>query len=395
MPQTLAERTQGEAETAHGEAGQPASPLAFTAIPTDDPQAALRFCRALAQLTAPGGGGLGAGADRQLEPVAPAGMALARLDLSVVIPTFNEEANLELLYARLNAALEPLALRYELIFVNDGSRDRTLPLLRELASADGRLVVLDLARNFGHQVAISAGLDHARGQAVIIMDCDLQDPPEVLPQFIAKWREGYDVVYAIREQRKEGPLKRAAYNLFYRMLKRVAHIDIPLDAGDFCIMDRRVVDLLNSMPERNRFVRGIRSWVGLNQTGLAYERHARHAGRSKYTFSRLVYLALDGLISFSYVPLRLISLTGLAVSLLSFLLAVIYFLQAITVGLYPPGFATLTVAIFFLAGIQLITIGVIGEYVGRIFEEVKARPLYVVREVYRTAGAEQGHRCAF
>ncbi len=351
-----------------------------TFIPTDDPEAALRFCRALAALTDAG---------RTLRPATAAtppatGPAPDRaVELSVVIPAYNEEDNLPTLYARLTAALAPLGLDYEIVFVNDGSQDRTLALLRDLADRDPRVVAVDLARNFGHQVAISAGLDHSRGAAVIIMDADLQDPPEVLPQFIAKWREGYDVVYAIREQRKEGPLKRAAYALFYRLLKRIAHIDIPLDAGDFCIMDRRVVDLLNGMPERNRFVRGIRTWVGFNQTGLAYERHARHAGKPKYTFKKLIYLALDGLISFSFVPLRMISLAGLAVSLLSILIAIAYTIQKLTIGLSPPGFATLVVAIFFLAGIQLITIGVIGEYVGRIFEEVKARPLYVTRQVYR------------
>ena len=203
----------------------------------------------------------------------------------------------------------------------------------------------------------------------------------VLPQFIAKWREGHDVVYAIREQRKESWVKRAAYAAFYRLLQRVANIDIPLDAGDFCIMDRRVVDLLIGMPERNRFVRGIRSWVGLDQIGLAYERHARHAGKPKLTFTRLVYLALDGLVSFSYVPLRVITMLGFTVSVLSIILAVFYVLQKLTVGLNPPGFATIIVAIFFLSGMQLTTIGVIGEYVGRIFEEVKRRPLYVVRQV--------------
>jgi dolichol-phosphate mannosyltransferase len=230
-------------------------------------------------------------------------------------------------------------------------------------------------------VAISAGLDYARGDAVIVMDADLQDPPEVLPQFIEKWREGHDVVYAIRERRKEGLLKQLAYKTFYRLLQRTANIQIPLDSGDFCIMDRKVVDLLVGMPERNRFVRGIRSWVGLDQVGLAYERQARYAGREKYTFSRLVYLALDGLISFSFIPLRAISLLGLTVSALSIFLAIGYAIQKITAGLNPPGFATTVVAIFFLAGIQLITIGVIGEYVGRIFEEVKRRPLYVVRRV--------------
>ena len=230
-------------------------------------------------------------------------------------------------------------------------------------------------------MAISAGLDFAQGDAVIVMDADLQDPPEVLPRFIAKWREGHDVVYAIRAQRKECWPKRVSYAAFYRLLRKVANVEIPLDAGDFCIMDRRVVNLLRSMPERNRFVRGIRSWVGLRQVGLPYERQARHAGRPKYTFGRLMLLALDGFISFSHTPLRMASLLGLGISLLSFLLAGFYFVKKLTTGLNPPGFATLVVAIFFLAGIQLITIGVMGEYVGRIFDEVKQRPLYVVRRV--------------
>ncbi len=355
-------------------------------IPTDDPEAALRFCRALAALAETGHGLRPANAAAPLAPMEAGDAPDEKVELSVVIPAYNEEENLPALYQRLTATLDALNLDYEIIFVNDGSQDRTLALLRDLAASDPRVVAVDLARNFGHQVAISAGLDHSRGAAVIIMDADLQDPPEVLPQFIARWREGYDVVYAIREQRKEGPLKRAAYALFYRLLKRIAHIDIPLDAGDFCIMDRRVVDLLNGMPERNRFVRGIRTWIGLNQTGLAYERHARHAGKPKYTFKKLIYLALDGLISFSFVPLRMISLAGLTVSFLSILIAIAYTIQKLTIGLSPPGFATLVVAIFFLAGIQLITIGVIGEYVGRIFEEVKARPLYVTRQVYRYRG---------
>jgi dolichol-phosphate mannosyltransferase len=300
----------------------------------------------------------------------------------VVIPAFNEQENLPELYRRLVAVLVPLGYSFELIFVNDGSSDGSLALLQELARADSRVLVVDLARNFGHQLAISAGLDYARGGAVIIMDADLQDPPEVLPEFVARWQDGYEVVYAIRAQRKEGPLKRTAYSAFYRLLHRVAQIEIPLDAGDFCIMDRQVADLLRRMPERNRFVRGIRSWVGFRQTGLAYERHARHAGKPKYTFRKLLYLALDGLISFSYLPLRMISLAGLFVSVLSLLIALAYTIQKLTIGLSPPGFATLVVAIFFLAGIQLITIGVIGEYVGRIFEEVKGRPLYVVRQVW-------------
>jgi dolichol-phosphate mannosyltransferase len=345
-------------------------------IPIDDPQAALIFCRRLAELLAhqpegfarPTNGAMGE--SPRLPP-----------EVSVVIPVYNEQENLPTLYERLTRVFESIAVPYEIVFVDDGSRDRSRELLRDLVQTDPHVAVVELARNFGHQVAISAGLDHTRGRGVIIMDADLQDPPEVLPQFIARWREGYEVVYAIREQRKEHVLLRIAYGLFYRMLKRVANIDIPLDAGDFCIMDRRVVDVLNSMPERNRFVRGIRSWVGLNQVGLAYERQARYAGRPKYTFSRLLYLALDGLVSFSFVPLRFITIVGFAVSTMSLILAIMYTIQRLTIGLSPPGFATLTVALFFLSGVQLITIGVIGEYVGRIFEEVKRRPLYVVRKV--------------
>lgn len=356
----------------------------FTGIPTNDPAAALQFCQALAHFLTTTAE---LPAKNQAQVHSPAGVAhamhtpLPRPDLSVVIPVYNEEDNLAMLHTRLTTVLHSAGLDYEIVFVDDGSRDASLEHLYGLANADHHIVVVELARNFGHQVAISAGLDHARGNAVIVMDADLQDPPEVLPQFIAKWREGYDVVYAIRAQRKEGWLKRTAYAAFYRLLQRVANIEIPLDAGDFCIMDRRVVDLLVGMPERNRFVRGIRSWVGLRQVGLAYERHARHAGTPKYTFSRLIYLALDGLISFSYLPLRVITMLGFGVSLLSIVMAVFYAIKKLTVGLSPPGFATLVVSIFFLAGIQLITIGVIGEYVGRIFEEVKRRPLYVVRRV--------------
>lgn len=347
-------------------------------IPTQDPQAALQFCRWLQSVLSSGQGTFG-----QLEN-APAKMN--QPDVSVVIPVFNEQENLPELYRRLSAVLGRLGLAYELVLVDDGSRDRSLELMKELADRDGRVLIVELARNFGHQVAISAGLDHAKGKGVIIMDADLQDPPEVLPEFIAKWREGHDVVYAIRATRKEHWLKRSAYAVFYRLLQRIASIHIPLDAGDFCIMDRKVVDILISMPERNRFVRGIRSWVGLDQVGLPYNRDGRFAGKPKFTFNRLLYLAIDGLISFSFVPLRLISTLGLAASFFSLLLAIFYVIQKFTRGLDPPGFATTITAIFFLAGLQLTTLGVIGEYVGRIFEEVKRRPLYIVRKLYRSGG---------
>ncbi len=356
----------------------------FTGIPTTDPEAALEFCRSLAQFLAaePGASHVDQARGEAVGPTARPSL-LVNPEISVVLPVHSEEENLAELYSRLTTVLEGTGLDYEIVFVDDGSRDASLEYLHLIAAEDRRVVVVELARNFGHQVAITAGLDHARGRGVVIMDADLQDPPEVLPQFIAKWQEGHDVVYAIREARKEGWLKRWAYMTFYRLLRRVANIHIPINAGDFCIMDRRVVDLLAEMPERNRFVRGIRSWVGLDQVGLAYERHARHAGRPKYTFSRLVYLALDGLISFSYIPLRVITLLGFGVSVLSIVLAVFYAVMRLLYGLSPPGFATLIVSIFFLAGIQLITMGVMGEYVGRIFEEVKRRPLYVVRQVVR------------
>jgi glycosyltransferase involved in cell wall biosynthesis len=311
-----------------------------------------------------------------------------RPEVSVVLPVFNESENLNHLYSRLVAALESAADGFEIVFVDDGSRDRSAEMLTELAARDPRVVAVELSRNFGHQVAITAGLDHARGRAAIVMDADLQDPPEVLANFIAKWRDGYDVVYAIRETRVGSWAKRVAYSAFYRLFRRVASIEIPLDAGDFCIMDRRVVEMLAAMPERNRFVRGIRSWVGLNQVGLAYDRHARYAGQPKYTLIRLIQLALDGIVSFSYVPLRVITTMGLLVSLASLFLAVFYAIKRVAVGLNPPGFATITVALFFLSGVQLVTIGVIGEYVGRIFDEVKQRPLYFVRKVTRGSGCE-------
>lgn len=355
-----------------------ASAMLAPAIPTDDPQAALVFCRRLAALIADHI------EDSAIHSPQP------RPRISVVMPVFNERENLPALYERLVHVLDAEGQPYELVFVDDGSRDGSRDVLATLAARDQRVVVIELARNFGHQVAISAGLDYARGDSVIVMDSDLQDPPEVLPQFIARWREGYDVVYAVRARRKENLLLRAAYALFYRMLQRIANIDIPLDSGDFCLMDRRVVDVLTAMPERNRFVRGIRSWVGMRQVGIPYDRQGRNAGKSKYTLSRLTYLALDGIVSFSFVPLRIITMLGFIVSAISIALAIVYAVQRIAFGLTPPGFPTLIVAIFFLSGIQLITIGVIGEYVGRIFEEVKQRPLYVVRRVLQQTKTSSG-----
>jgi polyisoprenyl-phosphate glycosyltransferase len=358
----------------------------FTNIPTEDPRAALQFCQSLARMLA-AGSNPAINNTRQLQIAGGIKAAPStpehKPELSVVIPVFNEEENIIVLHSRLTAVLEETHLDYEIIFVDDGSNDDSLNQLQNLSVKDKRVLVVELARNFGHQVAITAGLDHSQGKAIIVMDGDLQDAPEALPQFIAKWRQGYDVVYGIRERRKENWLKRIAYAGFYRLLRRVSNIEIPLDSGDFCIMDRRVVDLLRGMPERNRFIRGIRSWVGLNQIGLPIERHARVAGKPKYTFRRLMLLALDGLVSFSYLPLRIITILGFSISLLSIFAAVFYAVKRLMTGLGPPGFATLVVAVFFLAGVQLITMGVIGEYVGRIFEEVKQRPLYIVRKITR------------
>ncbi len=356
----------------------------FAAPPVDDPEEALRFCRALSAVLQ-----ASAASDDSISPIPRSGFvsavpAAAPVPmLSIVIPVLNEEENLPDLYDRLTTVLNGFGFDYEIVFVDDGSQDQSPAILRRLEQQDTRVTVVEFARNFGHQVAISAGLEHSRGRAVCIMDADLQDPPEVLPRYLEKWREGWEVVYAVRTERKEWWGKRLAYSAFYRLLQSVANIQIPLDAGDFCIMDRRVVDLLVRMPERNRFVRGIRSWVGFKQIGVPYERHARHAGVPKYTFRRLLYLALDGLVSFSHMPLRVITLLGLTVSLLSFLVALIYVVKKITYGVGVPGFTTLVVSIFFLAGIQLMTIGVIGEYIGRISDEVKRRPLYVARRVTR------------
>lgn len=300
--------------------------------------------------------------------------------LSVVIPIFNEEETLSRLYDRLSAALVATGETFEVVFVNDGSRDRSEAMLREFHSRDPRFKSIHFSRNFGHQTAITCGIDHARGQAVVVMDGDLQDPPEVLPDLLARWREGYEVVYAVRQKRKEGVVKRAAYKAFYWLLRKVSYLDIPLDSGDFSLIDRRVVDILASMPERNRFVRGLRTWIGFRQVGYEYAREARFAGESKYNLAKLMKLAFDGLVSYSYVPLRLVSNVGLVVSLTA-LVYMGYLLVARLFGGTPiEGWTSTVVILLFLGGVQLLSLGVIGEYVGRIFEEVKHRPHYVVRE---------------
>lgn len=350
-------------------------------IPVDDQKAALEFCR---RLSASMGD-----SDPKGDPTRPSlpafyGKGADSVEISVVIPVYNEEDNLPLIYERLVGILDGSCSSFEIVFVDDGSSDGSLKIMRGLSSSDSRVKCVELARNFGHQLAVTAGLDYAAGDAVIIMDADLQDPPEVLPDLIKKWREGKDVVYAIREKRKEFFLIRAAFALFYRILQRVSSIYIPLDTGDFCLMDRRVADIMRAMREENRFLRGIRSWVGLEQEGYTYERHARHAGETKYSIAYRVRFAIDGLISFSHLPLKFASYSGVASLLISLVFGVYYLTVHLTGGLDAPKSAILIVAIFFIGGVQLLTLGIMGEYIARIFDNVKRRPLYVVR---RAGGA--------
>jgi dolichol-phosphate mannosyltransferase len=305
---------------------------------------------------------------------------VAAPELSVVVPLFNEQENVAELYRRLVTALDALWLGYELVLVDDGSSDRTAVLLDELRRRDPRVAPLHLSRNFGHQPAISAGLARARGQAVIVMDGDLQDPPEVLGRFIERWREGYEVVYAVRTERRENFLKRAGYFLFYRLLRAVSELDIPLDSGDFCLMDRKVVDVINHLPERMRFVRGLRAFVGFRQVGMPYPRAAREAGKPKYTFPALARLAIDGLVSFSAAPLHLVTYLGLLSAGLAVLFLVWLLADAWRHEAAPPGWASVVVVVLFMSAVQLLSLGIVGAYVRRIFLEVKGRPTYIVRD---------------
>ena len=301
------------------------------------------------------------------------------MDLSVVIPVFNEAESLYELTDRLVNTLDPLGLSYEIILMDDGSTDGSRALIEQLHQKDARIQAIFLSRNFGHQIAITAGLHHVSGKVVAIMDGDLQDPPEILPEFWNKLKEGHDVVYGIRRKRKENVWKRLSYFLFYRFFNILSEFDIPLDSGDFCMMNRHIVDQLNRMPEHHRFLRGLRAWTGYRQVGIEYERAKRQTGEPQYTFSKLLNLALDGLISFSALPVRLIIQFGLIAACSSFVIGLFYLiLRLLNIGTWPSGFATLILVTFFFGGIQLITIGIIGEYVGRIHMEVKNRPLYLV-----------------
>ena len=312
--------------------------------------------------------------------------------ISVVVPIHNEAENISLLIDRVRAASTAWKDDYELILVDDGSTDDSLARMLAAAQTDPSISAVKLSRNFGHQAAISAGIQQARGHAVAIIDGDLQDPPEELARFVAKWREGYDVVFGIRRRRKEGLWKRLAYSGFYRLLHRVSDVDMPLDSGDFCLMDRKVVDALTqAFPEQIRFVRGLRAFLGFRQVGLEYERHPRAAGKPSYRLTSLIRLAVDGLLSFSMLPLRLASYLGFLIAVPSFVIGLYFILHRIFEfpvfghrATETPGLATLAVGLYFLGGLILIILGIMGEYLGRIYIEVKRRPQFIVESVYRS-----------
>lgn len=301
--------------------------------------------------------------------------------LSLVLPVFNEEPVLPELRARLEAFLETVGVSWEVVFVDDGSKDRSLDLLRELCAGDARYKLLSFSRNFGHQVAITAGMDAAEGEAVVVMDADLQDPPEVVSEMLAKWREGYDVVYGVRERReKEGLFKRGTAYLFYRLLRAVVGVPIPIDTGDFRLISRRVVLTMRALRETNRFIRGMVAWVGFEQTAVRYVRKARFAGETHYPLRKMVRFALDGITSFSTVPLKIATWLGMFAGLVGILVAA----WAVWGRMYGqgtvPGWATIMIAVSLASSAQLLMTGILGEYVGRIYEEIKRRPLYIVAE---------------
>jgi len=308
----------------------------------------------------------------------------ARPELSVVAPMYNEEDNIAAFFAALLPVLEGLEMSYEIVCVDDGSDDATLEKLLAVQRDHGQVKVLSLSRNFGKDMALSAGLDHASGDAVVPIDTDLQDPPQLIGEMIAKWRQGYDVVYAVRASRKQSDsaLKRGSASLFYRTFNLLVDTNIPHDTGDFRLLDRAVVEALRRLPERSRFMKGLFTWVGFRQTGIAYQREARHAGHSKWSWWRLWNFALDGITSFSTLPLRFWTYLGLAISALSFVYLTFLVVRTLISGVDVPGYASLMVVVLFLGGLQMLTLGIIGEYLGRLFHEVKGRPLYIVRRRY-------------
>ena len=310
--------------------------------------------------------------------------------LSIVVPMYNEEGNVAPLLERIVSIAERLPERpaYEIVLVNDGSNDGTLAAIRDEMRRRPHVVLVNLSRNFGHQLAATAGIEIAAGEAVVLMDGDLQDPPELIEAFVGKWREGYDVVYAVRRTRKgESPFKLMTASIFYRTIKRLTKVSIPVDTGDFRLMSRRVVEALRRSPERHRFLRGMVSWVGFNQVGVEYDRDERRSGTTKYPLPKMVRVAVDGITSFSEIPLRFASYVGFVASAVAFVYAMIvilYKLFSLKPPGYTPGWASTICAVLFLGGVQLMSLGILGEYIGRIYDQVKGRPLYLIADVERS-----------
>ncbi len=311
--------------------------------------------------------------------------------LSIICPAFNEEANLDAFAIAVEAAMRSLGQPYEIVFVNDGSSDATFAVMTRLRASNARIAIVDLSRNFGKEIATTAGLDQARGDAVVVMDADLQDPPEVIGEMITGWGEGYDVVYARRRERRgDGPMKRMTAALFYKVIRRIGDVDIPENVGDFRLMSRKAVDAVCSMREHHRFMKGIFAWIGFPSKEVTYDRAPRAAGVTKWNYWGLWNLSIEGITSSTLAPLKISTYFGFATALVAFLAGALFIVKTLFLGDPVPGFPTLVVVILFLGGIQLMVLGVIGEYLGRVFNETKARPLYFATDTYpANTGGEQ------
>ncbi|MDD3012421.1 MAG: glycosyltransferase family 2 protein [Candidatus Gastranaerophilales bacterium] len=305
------------------------------------------------------------------------------ITLSIVVPIYNEELNLQIFYERLVSVINKIGYQYEFIFVNDGSIDNSIFILQELHKRDYKVKIINLSRNFGKEIALTAGLDCSSGDAVIPIDADLQDPPEVIYELIKKWQEGYDVVYAIRKKRiGDSVIKKVSTHLFYRLISKLCRIEIPRDTGDFRLMSKQVIEAMRQLREQHRFMKGLFSWVGFKQTGIVYSRDPRYAGKSSFNYWRLLHFAIEGITSFSFIPLQISSYVGLLVALFAIFYGIYITILTLVKGNPVPGYPSLMISILFLGGIQLISLGAIGEYIGRIYNESKNRPLYLIKSKF-------------
>lgn len=303
------------------------------------------------------------------------------MDISVIAPVYNEELNIPVIYDRLTQVLSSISDSYEILFINDGSKDRSLAIAKDLSEKDPHIKYIDFSRNFGHQIAVSAGLDHVQGEAVVIIDSDLQDPPELIKDMYAKYQQGYEVVYAKRKNRKgEGAFKKFTASIFYRLLSKMTSIDIPLDTGDFRIMDRKIVEVLKAMPEKDKYIRGQVSWAGFKQSYVEYDRDERMAGETGYPLRKMMKFAMDGITGFSNVPLKIVSWFGFLVSFFAFLTIIYTLISKFILNNAVPGWSSVMISVLFIGGIQLIAIGIIGEYLARMNANIRNRPLYIIRD---------------